>query len=398
MRNGGNRAGEIRVALVWHAFGHANLGVDALSRANASIVEAAAARVGCDVRLVTIDFGQKPYVDDLPSTVEIGPEPSLKQILQGQSRFLSVLRSCDLAIDIGEGDSFTDIYGLRRFITLTGSKVASLFFGHPLILAPQTIGPFDNRLRRWIAARVLDRAAAVYTRDRLSTEFVASLGATGPRDEFIDVAFRLPFTRRAKANDRIRIGINVSGLLYHGGYTGGNELGMSLDYAALTERLATYFLSLEGVEVHLFAHVAGGGGRDDDAPAIADLAARLPGVEVAPVFASSVHAKSWMSGLDFVVAGRMHACIGAYSAGVPVAPIAYSRKFNGLFKTLDYPYFIDGKVTATAEAFAKITRWFERRDELAAAIEASRSLIDERLQHYEDSIAAHLASVMRRRS
>lgn len=387
----------LRVALVWHAFGHDNLGVDALSRANAAIIESAAAKRGLEVTFMTLGSGQKPDVTDLPVNVTVGPGPSLRQFVKGRSQFLKVLRTCDLAVDIGEGDSFTDIYGRRRFGFHSASKLASILIGHPLVLAPQTIGPFEHPVHRWIATRLINRASAVYARDHLSTAFLDKLGIRSTRDEFIDVAFRLPFTPAPRAEDRVRVGINVSGLLYNRGYTGDNEFGMALDYAGLTDALITHFLGLPGVEVHLFAHVAGGGGPDDDAPAIAKLAETFPGALVGPSFRSAVAAKSWMSGLDFVIAGRMHACIGAYSSGVPVVPIAYSRKFNGLFGTLNYPYFVDGKASTTEKALTEIIGWFHDRATLKDSIEASRPIIDERLQRYEDRIGDLLVSVADRR-
>lgn len=387
---------DLRVALLWHTFGHDNLGVDALSRADEAIIQAAAARLGLKVRCVTFGSGQKPHVSDLPDTVEIGPPPSLKQIVTGESRFFPELKKCDLVVDIGEGDSFADIYGLRRYLYQIVSKASAIFFGRPIVLAPQTIGPFEHPLRRWIAARLIDRITAVFTRDKMSTTFLRSLGTRAPTDEFIDVAFRLPFSPQPKSADRVRIGINVSGLLFNGGYTGANELGMSLDYAALTERLITHFTAIEGSEVHLFAHVAGHGGPDDDGPAIVALGQRFPSVTVHPPFASSIQAKSWISGLDFVIAGRMHACIGAYSAGVPIVPVAYSRKFNGLFGTLNYPYFVDGKATSTDAAFADIVAWYTRRAELGAALEASRPFISQRLSAYEDQIVAILAQLTKK--
>jgi colanic acid/amylovoran biosynthesis protein len=384
----------IRVALLWHAFGHDNLGVDALSRANAEIIESAATKQGLEVEFVTLGSGQKAEVAELPRNVKVGPSPSIRQLVKGRSQFLKVLRSCDLAVDIGEGDSFTDIYGRRRFGFHCATKLASILLGHPLVLSPQTIGPFEHPLHRWIATRLINRASAVYARDNLSMAFLDELGTRSARDEFIDVAFRLPFSQVPRTEDRIRVGINVSGLLYNGGYTGRNELGMALDYAALTDTLIAHFLNEPDVEVHVFSHVAGSGGPDDDAPVIAKLAKKFPDIMAAPLFTSSIAAKSWISGLDFVIAGRMHACIGAYSAGVPVVPIAYSRKFNGLFGTLNYPYFIDGKATTNEKAVAEIVGWFRDRATLKAAIEMSRSIIDERLQRYEDSIGQILASIV----
>jgi len=388
----------LHIGLVWHTFGHDNLGVDALSRANASILEAAARRAGLELRLTTLGSGQKPVIPDLPANVTIGPRISLKQIAQGRSEFLKVLKTCDLTIDIGEGDSFTDLYGRTRFLFHSATKLSSIFFRKPLVLAPQTIGPFVHPVHRWVAKQMLNRARAVFARDELSSAFLRDLGVSSPTDEFIDVAFRLPFTPAIRTDSVTKVGINVSGLLFNGGYTGKNELGMALDYASYTRQLITALIAKPNTEIYLFAHVASASaaGPDDDGPAIQTLAKEFPAVHIAPSFATSIEAKSWMSGLDFVVAGRMHACIGSYSAGVPVVPIAYSRKFNGLFGTLKYPYFVDGKATSTERALADTLKWFEDRDQLKSEIKASQSIISERLQRYEDFLVELLSAIAKK--
>lgn len=129
----------IEIAMLWHTIGQGNLGVDALARANIEIVRAAAARAGRSVHFTTLGFGQPDSIADLPSGVSVGPGPKLKQMARGNSDFLPALRRADLVIDIGEGDSWTDIYGSRRFALQVGSKTAAIAFGKPLVLAPQTI-------------------------------------------------------------------------------------------------------------------------------------------------------------------------------------------------------------------------------------------------------------------
>src|SRR5215217_6111134 len=164
----------LRVGLLWHAFGHANLGVDALARADAELIRRAASELGLTVKFVALGFGQRQ--DHMPSDVEVGPHPSIKQAVTGRSEFFRTVRDCDIVFDIGEGDSFSDIYGLQRFGYQIGTKIAVMLAGTPLVLAPQTIGPFNNSIRRAIAAQVMRRATAVYSRDDLSTAFLKEVG------------------------------------------------------------------------------------------------------------------------------------------------------------------------------------------------------------------------------
>ncbi|MBK5960169.1 hypothetical protein CCR97_18445 [Rhodoplanes elegans] len=374
----------LRIGLLWHTFSHGNLGVDALACGHAILLRRAVQRVGVTAHYTSLGAGQNRLAE-LPGDVTNGPEPQLKQLLKGNFGFLTAIRNCDVVFDIGEGDSFTDIYGVRRFARLVGTKLAVLALGKPLIIAPQTIGPFNLPVCRRVAIAVMRRAGGVFTRDELSTAFLNECGIANA-EEFIDVAFAVPVIKQAKAGDRQRVCLNISGLLYNQSYTGKNELGMRLDYASLTHALIEEMGKRPGVEVHLLAHVSGSGGDDDDTAIMLELKRRYPSAVTAPMFKTAGQAKSYMSGMDFVVAGRMHACIGAFSAGVPVVPIAYSRKFNGLFSTLKYAHYVDGKVDNAEAALGKIMAAFDARDSLAVDVDRGLTIANTRLERYVDRL------------
>ena len=385
----GTGSPQLHVGLLWHTLGHDNLGVDALSRTNLALIEQAAASLGTRVRFTTFGGGRNAADRPLPANVTVGTPPRLKDFAAGRWGFFNEIGQCDIVFDIGEGDSFTDIYGGKRLALQVLTKLAAIRRGIPLVLSPQTIGPFDHPVGRRIAIAVMARARAVFARDHLSKAFLDNHLRNVATDEFIDVAFALPFaaTERAEA---VRIGLNPSGLLFSGGYSGKNELGLTLDYAELNRALVRRFLDA-GAQVHLFAHVSdwrnmdgGQASRDDDRSATAILHAEFPQTQLAPRFATASEAKSWMSGLDMVVAGRMHACIGAFSAGVPVVPIAYSRKFNGLFQSLGYEHFVDGKVASTEAALGQIMAAFAGRDALRAAVAAGKARADAKLDRYRE--------------
>jgi len=389
----------VTVGLLWHTFGHGNLGVDALARGHAHLLLQAAKKVGVQLHLVSLGAGQTDATQDLPPELSIGPDPGLKRIARGDLAFVKAVGNCDVVFDIGEGDSFTDIYGTRRFVLQTASKFIVQTLGKPLYLAPQTIGPFDKPLNRKIAVALMHRSAGVFARDGLSTAFLKSNGVVENIDEYIDVAFALPFTRRPKAEGRVSVCINVSGLLYNGGYSGQNELGMVLDYAAFTHRVIEYLLALPDVDVHLIAHVHGeAGGVDDDAPVMQRLAERYPRVILAPLYRTSGEAKGYISGMDLVIAGRMHACIGAFSSGTPVLPVAYSRKFNGLFGTLDYQNYVDGKADSNEQAFEKFLNAFNNRETLKAEVDAGLGVANGRLQKYVDRLSGILSDTRDRKA
>ena len=374
----------IRVGLLWHSARSGNLGVGALTLGNMALVRRAAARVGLEPEFVL--FGARDagnaYVPDTEAYDIDG------RMMMSPGGFSARAAECDVMLDIGAGDSFTDIYPNKRFAYMAATKFVTVLRGVPLILSPQTVGPFSKQPHSTFAAWTLRKARAVFTRDPLSTAAARKLAPGANIIEVVDVAFALPFTQAPKVAGKTRVGLNVSGLLFNGGHTGKNEFGIEVDYAELTRSVITAFTARGNVQVELICHVNAKHMPSEDDGAVADrLAAEYPGVIRVPDFADPSAAKSYISGLDFLVGGRMHATIGAYSSGVPVVPISYSRKFEGLFGGLDYPWLVPVRGRNTAQATAFVLDAFERRAEMAADIARGAPVVEAGLERYVAELA-----------
>jgi polysaccharide pyruvyl transferase WcaK-like protein len=167
-----------------------------------------------------------------------------------------------------------------------------------------------------------------------------------------------------------------------------------MDYPALIRGLIRHFQTCpDGCEVHLVPHVIVRSGLmagEDDYRASAALAAEFPGTVLAPAFASPSEAKSYIAGMDFFMGARMHACIAAFSSGVPVVPMAYSRKFQGLFGSLGYERTVDCTSETATEIFAKITEAFEIRSTLREEAVAACARGIKKLEAYETALDALL--------
>lgn len=384
----------VTIGLLWHSLTSNNLGVGALTESQIAICLAAGEQACVDVDFIL--FGTTGGSDYFPLGVPIrkGSTASIKQILFGNFTFLNELDQCDLVLDIGEGDSFTDIYGLKRFVAFFLSKLIVLAKRKTLILSPQTIGPFDYWFTRTLAAAIMKRCKRVYARDGQSMAYLESLGVSDNTAEAIDVAFRLPYRcPERESNEQVRIGINISGLLYAGGYTRNNQFSLTLDYRSLIRDLLNELTKDPGNQVWLIPHVATDlNPVEDDRVAIDAFAKEFPNVICAPSFKSPSDAKSFISGMDFMTGGRMHACIAAFSSGVPVVPLAYSRKFNGLFASLNYQWVADGKTMNNQEAFKLIMQGFRERDLLATQIKEGIKIAEKYLQNYEQYTSFCIAS------
>lgn len=384
----------VRVGLLWHSAKSGNLGVRALTTANMAIVRQAAIELGLDPHFVIIGMREQSAT---PSS-----EPDIPQFevhtrsLLSPSGYWRLIRAQDGLIDIGGGDSFADIYHPVRFFFIWASKVLALAARKPLLLAPQTIGPFNSRRYALLARLALSGVRAVIARDPRSLDELRRIAPSAPAHLSVDVAFALPYDDRsaARGGERVKVGLNVSGLLFREAETESNRFGLSADYAQLNRKLIETFLQRGDADVHLITHVNADGRPQEDDGVVADrLAAEFPGVLRVPNFAGPCEAKSYISSLDFLIAGRMHACIAAYSAGVPVVPIAYSRKFSGLFNMLDYEWLLPVQGISTEQALKYVMNCFDRRTDLASDISSGLLKVESLLDVYRSELRRFLREV-----
>ncbi len=278
-----------------------------------------------------------------------------------------VYRDADCVLDIGVGDSFSDIYGLRRFNNIFASYKYGMRHNKPYCILPQTIGPFSDVNVRKQATKGIEYASCVMARDKQSYNYVKQILPNKEVSEVIDVAFFMPYIRKQFDPSYIHVGLNISALLWHGGYTMDNQFGLKVDYQKLVRRVISYFLSCDKVKLHLIPHVVGAERHIENDYAVSyDLYEEFQNrnLILAPLFLDPISAKGYIAGMDFFMGARMHSTIAAFSSGVPVAPMAYSRKFNGLFvDTLSYPDVADMKTSDEDEVLEVIKSCYESRVE-----------------------------------
>lgn len=293
---------------------------------------------------------------------------------------LCFYKNADYILDIGQGDSFSDIYGHDRFENIDRIHKLARLIKKPYCLLPQTIGPFTNHIIEEKAIKSIAKANVVMARDKISYNYVLNnVHEQKNTDEYIDLAFYLPFERVNFDKRYTHVGLNVNALLWNGGYTGNNELGLKDNYQQVIHKIIEFFLSVDNVKIHLIPHVVNQERvLENDYSVSFDLVNEYnnPNLEMSPFFFSPIEAKSYISGMDFFMGARMHSTIAAFSSGVPVVPMAYSRKFNGLFgDTLSYEYYVDLKTDDCKTILEKIRKCFNNMGKLENTIISQKSLI-----------------------
>ena len=167
----------LNIGLLWHSMASGNLGVVALTFSQIAIVREAAEAAGQRVKIKVFGWqldGAIPTPPEFSDIEYIGLDA--KQLLNPKSAFHKALSTCQVVLDVGEGDSFSDIYGLKRLLYLSLSKRFAGAAGRKLILSPQTIGPFSTAASRVLARWALTSATRVFARDPLSKEWLDQNG------------------------------------------------------------------------------------------------------------------------------------------------------------------------------------------------------------------------------
>lgn len=317
-------------------------------------------------------------------------------------QYMRELKTCDVVFDVTYGDAFSDIYGKRWNFITNFLKQLVLWSGTSLILLPQTYGPFQNRaLRKW-SVHLVRKVRAAYARDRDSAIWMNQLSGRTIVSA-IDMAFLLPYhsvdLQGSAGKGKTTVGLNVSSLLYDSIFAEKNHFGLTVDYRHYINELIQALLRKPSVEVHLIAHVVDSQhpeSPENDYRVIQSLHQRYPETFLAPAFRTPMEAKSYISGLDVFCGARMHATIAALSTGVATIPFSYSKKFEGLFESLAYPYLIHGRSMETKEALQKTLYFVENRSALQIAAQQSAEKAADILRKFMEDLKDKLLACGKR--
>ena len=330
----------MRALILWSNPTSTNLGVRALAAGTAELVRRTFGEA--DISYQGYGPGDSP--------VRIGdPRRLARRLVTPKDELISWLREFDLVVDTRAGDSFADIYGIKRHLTMSLVHEAVLRARTPLVMGPQTVGPFDTRRGRTLARRTLRTAGTVMARDDRSAAVARQLGAKN-----VVLTTDVVFALGQPEPDPVRrdVLLNVSGLLW--------EPNPHVDHVAYqtTVRGLIAWLQGEGREVAVLAHVLDSPVADNDVPAVRQVAGEFGLDTVIPDDLEGVRAAAASSSV--LIGSRMHACLNALSVGTPAVPLAYSRKFAPLLDQVGWSHTVD--LRAPGSALEQVQRILGRSD------------------------------------
>lgn len=302
--------------------------------------------------------------------------------------------NADLVLDVSGGDSFTDLYGGARFRNIIAPKQIALRLGRPLVLLPQTYGPFNSDASSRIAGNLIAGASLAYARDPDS--YLRLQGLLGDRfdpsvhRQGVDLAFGLKARKCAHLEQNVNealsvkgkrpiIGLNISGLVANRPADAATRFGLKCDYPSLIRQLLMRLLDETDAQLIIVPHVhAPTGHYESDLDASRALLKSLTGRHAAAAKkrATIVNQEldacelKWLiAKCDWFCGTRMHATIAALSSGVPTVALAYSLKTRGVFETCAMASSsIDMRTEVNANALDRVMNLWQQREYCATTL------------------------------
>ena len=322
----------------------------------------------------------------------------LKQLMGLSSPALRAMMAADAVVDVSGGDSFTDLYGPARFDQITLPKLMALDAGVPLILLPQTFGPFQFKRSRRIARHILTGCKLAFARDMASLEYLREL--LGPDfDENrhrlgVDLAFGLPSKEPTSRIEQGTVGINVSGLLWNRSSEARSQFVLACDYKSVLHQLATTILQDQSAKIHLVPHVTPSGGSESDLCACRAFKDQLPTefqqrVSIEEIANTPSKLKGVIEQTAWFTGARMHATIAALSTATPVSNMAYSRKAAGVFDCCGVGAQVHDMRHFTTEQMAeRLLADYDYRHQQGALLRSQLPFVKRRWAYQMDAIAS----------
>ena len=304
---------------------------------------------------------------------------------------ISMLDHCRAILDVSGGDSFSDIYGSHRFWSIVRPKIIAKQRGIPLVLLPQTYGPFRGRRERRLAADLVSATTMAWARDRYSFDVLKDLlgGDFDParHREGVDMAFNLtPIDPGDQLDSEIRqwiqerksrplLGLNVSGLIALGADQGRSQFGLRANYVDALRRFVEAVMAERDSRLLLVPHVMARPGLfGSDVEACHMLVETLPSgvasrIRITPTSVDECQVKWLISKTEWFCGTRMHSTIAALSSGVPTAAVAYSDKTRGVFDSCGVgDQVVDPRKLDTAAVVERLLASFRDRARLSQVL------------------------------
>jgi colanic acid/amylovoran biosynthesis protein len=316
-----------------------------------------------------------------------GARPLARPLLHREEwKLLEQYARADLVVAKG-GTYLVEIYDLEPHLF---DFRLCLLLRRPLVLAAQSLGPFDD-VRTARSLRRILRNALVFVRDEQSLEHLRAIGVSGDRVRVsADSAFALADPRAVSTARNCRFGtpptVAVSVREWRHFRAEDTEVGMDR-YLTSIAAAVTHLVRHHGARVVFLSTCQGA--REywtDDSVVARRIVTGLPtdvvtAVSVDDEYHRPDELQERLAGFDLAISTRMHFAILALGVGVPVLPVAYEFKTAELFRRLGMEaHTLDIDTVEPQAAVQAVDRFIAelpaQRDRLFGLVEDQRQLAE----------------------
>ncbi|MGQ9680730.1 MAG: polysaccharide pyruvyl transferase family protein [Candidatus Bathyarchaeia archaeon] len=296
--------------------------------------------------------------------VKIGLRPIYR------SKTLARIKDCNLVISCSD-ENFkeaasllpTTLYWLLNWWTILFVRLMDItianFFRKPVIIFPNSIGPFRTRVGRFLGRLALNHAKIVLIREKISFKIVEDLNIGPPKILTSDSALFFKTSQRSELGSNNAIGVCP------GVYAQTLSMDKILNYIVAHAHALDSAIEKFGCNVVFLPHFISGF-ENDDLDISRQIMSKMRNKNKAKIIRvrSLDGFKSLLESVSMIVSSKLHPAILGTSGFIPTLCIAYDQKQVGFFDTLMMPeYLIEINDISSELLFAKICQiWMDKEN------------------------------------
>lgn len=298
-------------------------------------------------------------------------------------KILEEYRNADVIIDI-LGISFTDFFpSMMGYIQQSIWLLIGVLLKKPVVKFTQDMGPFENKVNKYLAKLCLNRLSFILVRGEITKEHIEKLGIHRPVYVQPDTAFALdpaPIEKvnkimlQEKLDKKPLIGIVASRQVDQRISAG--DMKSQNSYTTLIAQIADYLVGkLNAHIVFIPNDIAQQKGGYDDiyvAKKVYEMIKNKNEIRLITTEYQANELKGIIGECDLVITSRYHSTVAALSMCVPCLVIGWGFKYDQVMGIMGQTEFVCNFESMTlAEVQAKVDKLWHEREKVKAEL-ASR--------------------------
>jgi len=270
-------------------------------------------------------------------------------------------------------------------LSRTWDILTAKFLGKPVVMFPNSVGPFRTSIGRFLSKLALNNCDCVLVREPVSYEIVKSLMIRPPKILTSDTTVLFKPTYDSSSDSYSNPVVGVSPGIYSHSVSEEKVYEYALAHAKALDRAIEKY----GLSVVFLPHYVSGF-RYDDLEVSKLIIREMKNASKAKIINVNTVAefKSLIDRMDMVISSKMHPAVLAVSGCVPTLCIAYDHKQTGFFRSLGLSKCVIPLHELTYQRLTlNIDYVWNRRDEM-------RALLRERVPKLQGHVKVSIKNVM----